>query len=242
LAAAGVKWQIASALVDVADRAVWDRIAELWLDRRHGTARQMLAGALVTSKHPQAAHLLVQCLDDKNVRPHAINALGKLKTVEYRDAVAAFLDSDDAPVRREARLALERMDRVAAKARAMPQVTVPRVPQAINVAPPLRLSSVTRQAEVEALAEYQVEVDPQQAARVVEKILRAVGHKQARAATLAIDADVLAAEVKDTATYSFAPGTDSVNERLLMHWYLGDPDVLELSAYAPPHAVRQITR
>lgn len=226
-----LKWQIGSALADLSDESVSNAIAELWIDRRHGSARQMLAEALVKSRHADAVNLLAQCLDDPAVQPHAIIALGKMKAVEQRDRIAAFLNSDSKLVRQEAERALARIDGTVRR-----WSSKVALPKHLGVAdhiqePALRASEVLQYARGRGLAEYQHEIEPDACIERIGAILQAAGVRDADGSARAIADAIGKAEIKDTGTYIWEPGVDSIAAPFILHWYLGDPDVVELSAY-----------
>jgi HEAT repeat protein len=113
----GLKWAIANALSEVADDSVYDEIVELVRDKRHGYAREMLAVALARMKDPRAVEVLVELLEDEQVAGHAVLALRKLAVPETRAAIEPFAEHPRTWVRREARRALEKIDRKIARAR-----------------------------------------------------------------------------------------------------------------------------
>lgn len=107
-AQSGLKWAIGNALSVVADETVFDDVAELVRDQRHGKAREMLAVALGNmSKASAAVDVLLDLLKDGEVAGHAIIALGKLKAGSAREAIEVFLKDPKPWVRKEAARALK---------------------------------------------------------------------------------------------------------------------------------------
>jgi HEAT repeat protein len=106
---AGIKWAIGNALSVVADDRVFEQLAAIAEDKRHGHDREMVALALGNMKDPRAVDVLVRLLDDDQVAGHAIMALGKLRARGVRSKIEPFLDHPKTWVRREARKALKRM-------------------------------------------------------------------------------------------------------------------------------------
>src|SRR6201999_4173702 len=97
------KWAIGNALSVVADEAVFDDVAELVRDQRHGRARQMLAVALGNmSKASAAVDVVLELLNGDEVVWRAIIALGKLKPASAREAIEVFLKHPMPWVRKEA--------------------------------------------------------------------------------------------------------------------------------------------
>ncbi len=107
----GLKWAIANALSVVADDTVLDDMVRLARDKRHGRAREMLTDALGNMKSPQAQDVLIELLSDEQVAAHAIRPLGKRRAVKARRRLEDFLNHPKAWVRKEARRALEKIDR-----------------------------------------------------------------------------------------------------------------------------------
>lgn len=105
------KWAIGNVLSEVADNRVFEEIAELVMDKRHGTSRQMLVIALGNMKDSRATPLLVDLLDDEEVVGHALVALGKLKDRGARQTIEKFLSHPNAWVRKEASKALSKIDK-----------------------------------------------------------------------------------------------------------------------------------
>jgi hypothetical protein len=106
----GVKWAIGNALSVVADDRVFERLAAIAEDKRHGHDREMVALALGNMKNPHTVDVLVRLLDDDQVSGHAIMALGKLRAKSARGKVERFVQHPKAWIRREARKALKRME------------------------------------------------------------------------------------------------------------------------------------
>ena len=82
----------------------------LVLDRRHGTARQMIVLGLGKSRDPRIVAVLIQLLADEDVEGHAIDALGQLRATAARSAIEARLAHPKAWIRKQAKRALRRMD------------------------------------------------------------------------------------------------------------------------------------
>ncbi len=109
--ASGLKWTIGNALAIVADDSVFNEIAELVRDKRHGKAREMLAVALGNMDDPQVVDLLIELLRDDEVAGHALIAIGKLGAQKARPVVEPFLNHPKAWIRAKAKRVLARLDR-----------------------------------------------------------------------------------------------------------------------------------
>ena len=107
----GLKWAIGNALSVVADDSVFDDLAALVRDRRHGKAREMLAVAIGNMRDPRAVDLAIELLGDDEVAGHALMAIGKLGARKARPVVEPFLNHPKAWIRAKARRVLARLDR-----------------------------------------------------------------------------------------------------------------------------------
>lgn len=106
------KWAIGNALSVVADDSVFEEIVELVQEKEHGVARQMVEVALGNMKDPRAVDVLLELLHDDQVAGHAIFALGKIKSFKARPYIEPFLNNDKSWVRKEAKRALEKINKV----------------------------------------------------------------------------------------------------------------------------------
>ncbi|MEN6570899.1 MAG: HEAT repeat domain-containing protein [Anaerolineaceae bacterium] len=111
----GIKWAIANALEVVADDNSYDQIVNFVQDPRNGSSRQMLTLALGNMKNPHAQNVLLALLDDDQVAGHAIIALGKLRSIKAYDAIEKFTNHPRTWVRKEAKRALTRIEKVKTK-------------------------------------------------------------------------------------------------------------------------------
>ena len=102
----GLKWAIGNALEVMASDEIFDDIVKLAQDKRHGTARQMLAIALGKMKNPRAVDVLICLLDDDDVVGHALTALRKLKSKQAQSHIVRLINHPNAWVRKVAKQAL----------------------------------------------------------------------------------------------------------------------------------------
>jgi HEAT repeat protein len=104
-------------LATLADDSITDELIELARDRQHGTAREMVMDALARTKDERALDLLVELVDDDQVAGHAIalRRLGPKSSLPYlrraRPKLERQLTEGTPLARRQARAALERLDR-----------------------------------------------------------------------------------------------------------------------------------
>ncbi len=107
----GLKWAIGNALSVVADDSVFDNLAALVRDKRHGKAREMLAVAIGNMRDPRAVDLAIELLGDDEVAGHTLMAIGKLGAQKARPVVEPFLNHPKAWIRAKAKRVLARLDR-----------------------------------------------------------------------------------------------------------------------------------
>lgn len=107
----GLRWSIGDALERVADESVLDDLVQIATDARHGRARSLIVLSLARMK--KARHrvvpVLLGLLDDDDVAPYAIMALGRLKAGEARPRIEQFTGHPENWVRKEARKALAKI-------------------------------------------------------------------------------------------------------------------------------------
>jgi hypothetical protein len=108
----GLKWHIAHALATVADDSVFVDIAQLIDDERHGRAREWLVVALTRTGDPRASDVAVQALEDPDLTPFALRAIGAIKEPRLLPLVKRYADDPNALVRREARTAIRHLEKV----------------------------------------------------------------------------------------------------------------------------------
>ncbi len=107
--AEGLKWAIGNALEVVGDDSVFDRLAELAANSRHGRARQMIVLSLGKMKDPRAFDILVDLLADDEVSGHALMALVKLDAQRARPHIERFANDPRAWVRKRCIQALSKL-------------------------------------------------------------------------------------------------------------------------------------
>ncbi len=114
-----LRWAIGNAIEVLVTEEVVDELLELVRETRYGRARQMVVlgiGKLrATRDNPVAVDVLTRLLEEDDVRGHAIAALGKLRAGKAREKIKEFLTYPNAWIRREAKRALERIDKAAAE-------------------------------------------------------------------------------------------------------------------------------
>ena len=115
------KWAIGNAISEVADETMAEDLCRLLVDKKHGTARQMLAIALGRNarKNPatreRALEVLLGLLGDPVVQGHAVIGLRCLNDERTRTALEGLVDHEKAWIRKEAKHALAKLDKAAGK-------------------------------------------------------------------------------------------------------------------------------
>jgi len=111
----GIKWAIANALEVVADDNSYTEIVNLVQYPHSGSARKMLTLALGNMKNPNAQDILIDLLEDDLVAGHAIMALGNLRSIKAYNIIRRFLNHPRTWVRKEAKKALTKIEKVNTK-------------------------------------------------------------------------------------------------------------------------------
>jgi hypothetical protein len=109
-----IRWTVGNALGVLADRSMVDDLLEIVRERRFGASRQMVVSALgrVGKGRPDVVDTLVDLLADDDLRLHGTAALGRLGATVARPRVEDLLHDDRAAVRKAARSALRKFDRL----------------------------------------------------------------------------------------------------------------------------------
>ena len=105
----GLRWSIASALIEMARSAGAAELLVRLRDRSNGQARQMLALAVGATGDPSAVPELVSLLRDDEVNGHVVKALVELDAVDARPQIAELSGDRRGWVRDEVRTALRRL-------------------------------------------------------------------------------------------------------------------------------------
>jgi HEAT repeat protein len=105
---------IGNALFYLADRSDLDGMLAISKEKSYGRSRQMVVEALgrIGKNREDVVDDLIALLDDEDVVVFAISALGKLKAAKSRSRVEGLLDHELLLVRRTAKAALRKIDRV----------------------------------------------------------------------------------------------------------------------------------
>lgn len=104
------RWAVGNALEVVADLSVLDDLLKIAEDSRYGTARQMVVLALGRVKSHKVTDVLIELLKDKDVRGHAIAALGNQGHWSSIAAIKPLLTDTNSWIRKEAHKAIKKIE------------------------------------------------------------------------------------------------------------------------------------
>jgi HEAT repeat protein len=116
---AALKWAIGNALEATAGDSVVDDLIELARDRSAGKSREMVVVALGNMSDRRVTDVLLELLEDAEVCGHALMGLGKLGLIaaSARPRIESFLKHPTPWVRKEARKAIDKIDKAVARRR-----------------------------------------------------------------------------------------------------------------------------
>ena len=105
-------WVIANSLAEIVELSDFEELRSLVRDASLGKAREMLVLALARTRHPDVAAELAQLTDDEAVAGHIVIAAGEIGASQLRLFVERQLIGGRPWVRKEARKALRRIQRL----------------------------------------------------------------------------------------------------------------------------------
>lgn len=104
-----LKWAIGNTLEILASDKYTDQLINLVLDKKHGSARQMIVVGLGRLKSPKVVDVLINLLDDDDVCGHAVIALGRLKALKAASKLKQLRNHPKHWIKVEVNKALKRM-------------------------------------------------------------------------------------------------------------------------------------
>lgn len=99
----GYKWAIGNSINVVMQSSDLESLKQIILDRRHGTARQMIVLGMSKFKSEDTENFLLALFGDKAVEGHAWSALSKLKSKKAAEIAKTMPRHDSPLVRKYAR-------------------------------------------------------------------------------------------------------------------------------------------
>jgi HEAT repeat protein len=104
-----VRWAIGNTIYTTITKDDIDSILAIVQDKTNGMSRQMFVAALGKVKSEKAENVLINSLDDDDVVPHALGALGRMKSKKAKDKISALTNHSRTLVRKEALKALKKI-------------------------------------------------------------------------------------------------------------------------------------
>ena len=104
------RWFISDCLYTIRSKKYVDEYLKIISNKSYGTDRQMIVLLMGTLKVEKAIPLLIELLEDEEVRLQSICALGYFKREEFRCYFERFQDSKHPGWRKYSRSALKKLD------------------------------------------------------------------------------------------------------------------------------------
>ncbi len=104
------RWVIGNTIYVTITENYLESILEIVLDKENGISRQMFVLALGKVKSERAEDALIKLLDDEEVTPHALEALGRLKSKKARQKINSLTSHSNLLIRKEAKKALKKIN------------------------------------------------------------------------------------------------------------------------------------
>lgn len=104
-----VRWSIGGALEQISDPVVFDDMVAIATDPSWGRSREFVVSGLGRLKDTRAVAPLRKLLEDEQVMPQAVQALGELRAQEARPDLEQLLNHPDKLVQKAVRRALKRL-------------------------------------------------------------------------------------------------------------------------------------
>lgn len=110
-----IRWVIGNAFTVIIRPEDVDRILEIVNNKENGKSRQMFVEALgkIKTRKTDIENVLIGLLDDDDASAHAINTLGKLKSVKAKPLLLTLTEHSRPLVRKEAVKALKKIEKEA---------------------------------------------------------------------------------------------------------------------------------
>ncbi len=102
-------WAIGNTMTVIICEKNIDEVAKIIEDKSNGMSRQMFVLALGNVPLEKSEDVLIQVLDDDEIAPHALEALGKLKSKKARDKISELTKHSKSLVNKEAKKALKKI-------------------------------------------------------------------------------------------------------------------------------------
>jgi HEAT repeat protein len=105
-----LRWTIGNTIATVISEDDVPEVLNIVKNKNNGMARQMFVIALGNFQSQQIEQTLIELLSDDEVVAHALDALGKMKSVNAIEKIRSLLSHSKSHVKKEARKALKRIE------------------------------------------------------------------------------------------------------------------------------------
>ena len=102
-------WVIGNAFRVVLTKDELDEVIEIAKNSKYGSNRQNFLTAMAKFKDDRVENLLIELLNDDDVRVHAIEALGIMKSKKAKPLLEGLVEHSDSLVRKESAKALKKI-------------------------------------------------------------------------------------------------------------------------------------
>lgn len=106
-----IRWALGNTIYSIIRKEDLKKIFSIILDKENGSSRQMFVAALGKIPSSESEEVLIKLLDDELVTPHALEALGKLKSIKALDKIKLLTEHPKTLIRREAKKALQKISK-----------------------------------------------------------------------------------------------------------------------------------
>lgn len=104
-----LRWAIGNTIYTTITEDDIESILQIIQDKSNGMSRQMFVAALGKVKSEKAEQILIMLLDDDEVTPHALEALGRMKSKKAKDKIKKLINHPKTLIRKEAQKALKKV-------------------------------------------------------------------------------------------------------------------------------------
>jgi len=105
------KWAIGNTIANIKPKEALNELIEIMGDRKHGSARQMIAEALGRIGDKASVPVLIESLDDEEVAGHAVVALGLIGDESAIEKINPFLNHEMRWIRKAAEKAIKKIEK-----------------------------------------------------------------------------------------------------------------------------------
>lgn len=104
-----LRWAIGNTIYTTIKQEDIEGVLSIIKNKENGMSRQMFVVALGKVKSDKSEDILIELLDDDEVIPHALQALGLLKSQKAKEKIGALINHPKGLIRKEALKALKKI-------------------------------------------------------------------------------------------------------------------------------------